>query len=143
MHATENEDMSERQRVQERAPRRAIENVSLSDRSAGARVTEVVRHRLADGSQRVVVTNADRNVPRDLVDHAFEALRYSALVCAPDVNGAIALLGTTQPLDELLAEIAWDTHDALDELLRAARAQHVPVLLLPPTPGERVGSSAS
>ena len=83
MHAIDNDDTADQPRVRERAQCRAIENVPLSDRAAGARVTEVVRHRLANGSQRVVITNADREVPRELVDHAFDALRYSGLVCAP------------------------------------------------------------
>jgi len=132
MHAIDNEDTTGQPRVRERAQRRAVENVALSDRAAGARVTEVVRYRIANGSQRVVITNADRAVPRELVDHAFDALRYSGLVCAPDADGAIALLGMTQPLDELLAAIPWDTGDALEQLLRTAREQHVSVLLLPP-----------
>ena len=38
----------------------------------------------------------------------------------------------TQPLDALLAAIPWDTGNALEQLLSAAREQHVPVLLLPP-----------
>jgi len=71
-------------------------------------------------------------VPRELVDHAFDALRYSGLVCAASADGAIALLGMTQPLDELLAAIPWDTGNALEQLLSTAREQHVPVLLLPP-----------
>lgn len=132
MHATESDDTTEQPRVRERAQRRAIENVPLSDRAAGARVTEVVRHRIANGSQRVVITNADRDVPRELVDHAFAALRYSGLVCAAEPDGAIALLGMTQPLDELLAAIPWDSGDALEQLLSTAREQHVSVLLLPP-----------
>ena len=132
MHAIDNEDTTGQPRVRERAQRRAVENVALSDRAAGARVTKVVRYRIANGSQRVVITNADRAVPRELVDHAFDALRYSGLVCAPDADGAIALLGMTQPLDELLAAIPWDTGDALEQLLRTAREQHVSVLLLPP-----------
>lgn len=140
MQATESEDTSDKPRLRERAQRRAIENVELSHSAAGARVTEVVRHRLADGSERVVITNADREVPRELVDHAFEALRYSGLVCAPDGDGAIALLGMTQPLDELLAAIPWDSGDVLDQLLSAARARDVSVMLLPPAGGERDGS---
>jgi glycosyltransferase A (GT-A) superfamily protein (DUF2064 family) len=133
MHATEKDGTTEQQQVRARAQRRAIEKVALSDRAAGARVTEVVRNRIADGSQRVVITNADREVPRELVDHAFDALRYSALVCAPAADGAIALLGMTQPLDALLSAIPWDTSDALEQLLSTAREQHVPVLLLPPS----------
>ena len=132
MHAIDNDDTADQPRMRERAQRRAIENVPLSDRAAGARVTEVVRHRIANGSQRIVITNADLAVPRELVDHAFDALRYSGLVCAASADGAIALLGMTQPLDELLAAIPWDTGNALEQLLSAAREQHVPVLLLPP-----------
>jgi glycosyltransferase A (GT-A) superfamily protein (DUF2064 family) len=132
MQATEQEETSERPPVRQRASRRAIESVSLSEQTAGERVTEVVRSRLADGSQRVVITHADRHLPRDLVEHAFEALRYSGLVCAPDVDGDIALLGMTQTHDALLASIPWGTSAALDELLRGAREQHVSVMLLPP-----------
>ena len=132
MHATKSDDTTDQPRVRERAQRHAIENVPLSNRAAGARVTEVVRHCIANGSQRVVITNADRDVPRELVDHAFDALRYSGLVCAAESDGAIALLGMTQPLDELLAAIPWDSSDALEQLLSTAREQHVSVLLLPP-----------
>jgi glycosyltransferase A (GT-A) superfamily protein (DUF2064 family) len=131
MHATKNE-RSEQSMLRERMQRRAIENVALSERSAGARVTAVVRDRIADGSERVVITNAGLEIPRELVDHAFEALRYSGLVCAPDADGAIALLGMTQPLDELLAGVPWDASDALEQLLSAARERHVSVMLLPP-----------
>ncbi|MEO8879883.1 MAG: DUF2064 domain-containing protein [Gemmatimonadaceae bacterium] len=144
MHATEsNEDTAEQPHLQtishhNSAQRRAVEMIELSNRAAGARVTEVVRHRLADGSERVVITNADREVSRDLVDHAFEALRYSALVCAPDVDGSIALLGVTAPLDALFSAISWGASNALDQLLSTARAQHVSVLLLPPTGIERI-----
>lgn len=132
MHATDKNDTTDQPRARERAQRRAIERLPLSDRAAGARVTEIVRHRLADGSERVVITNANREVPRELVDHAFDALRYTGLVCAPDTNGAIALLGMTQPLDALLASIPWETSEALEQLLCTAREQHVSVLLLPP-----------
>jgi glycosyltransferase A (GT-A) superfamily protein (DUF2064 family) len=66
------------------------------------------------------------------VEHAFEALRYSGLVCAPDGDGDISLLGMTQLHGDLLAAIPWGTNAALDELLRAARERHISVLLLPP-----------
>ena len=132
MQATTNDDTSESIRKQERAQRRAIERLELSNRSAGARVTEVVRDRLADGSERVVITNSEREVPRDLVDHAFEALRYSGLVCAPDADGEIALLGMSQPLDALVSMIPFGSVGALEGLLTAAREHHVSVMLLPP-----------
>jgi glycosyltransferase A (GT-A) superfamily protein (DUF2064 family) len=132
LQATTNDDTSGTIRERERAQRRAIERVELSNRSAGARVTEVVRNRLADGSERIVITNSDREVPRDLVDHAFEALGYSGLVCAPDADGAIALLGMSQPLDELVAMIPFGSVGALEGLLTAAREHHVSVMLLPP-----------
>ena len=117
--------------TRERETRRAIESVALSGHAAGARVAEVVRDRIADGSHRVVITNAKRDLPRDLVEHAFEALGYSGLVCAPDGDGDIALLAMTQPHDTLFATIPWGTSAALDELLRMAREQEVSVMLLP------------
>jgi glycosyltransferase A (GT-A) superfamily protein (DUF2064 family) len=136
MQATQNDETSESTPTpaptRERASRRAIESVVLSGHAAGARVADVVRDRIADGSHRVVITNAKRELSRDLVEHAFEALRYSGLVCAPDGDGDIALLGMTQPHDALFATIPWGTSAALDELLRLAREQHVSVLLLPP-----------
>jgi glycosyltransferase A (GT-A) superfamily protein (DUF2064 family) len=131
MQATQNEERSESSPARERTSRRAIESVVLSDREAGARVAEVVRDRIADGSHRIVITNTKRELPRDFVEHAFEALRYSGIVCAPDDDGDIALLGMTQPHEDLFATIPWGTTAALDELLRAAREQHVSVLLLP------------
>jgi glycosyltransferase A (GT-A) superfamily protein (DUF2064 family) len=132
MHATKNEGTSNEPQLRERMQRRAIERIALSDPSAGSRVAAVVRDRIADGSQRIVITNAGRQVPRELVDHAFEALRYSGLVCAPATDGAIALLGMTQPLDELPADVPWDASDALEQLLGAARERHLSVMLLPP-----------
>ncbi|MEP7086131.1 MAG: DUF2064 domain-containing protein [Gemmatimonadota bacterium] len=130
MHATENENTDGM--LRERMQRRAIENVALSDRSAGERVTMLVRDRIANGSERVVITNADREIPRGLVDHAFDALRYSGLVCAPDADGAIALLGMTEPLAEMFARVPWEASDAFEQLLSAARQDRVSVLLLPP-----------
>jgi glycosyltransferase A (GT-A) superfamily protein (DUF2064 family) len=141
MQVIENDDTSERTYTRERAPRRAIESIALSDRTAGTRVMEIVRSRLEDGSQRVVITHEARELSRELVEHACEALRYSSIVCAPDGNGDIALIGMTQSHDALLASIPWGTSDAVNELLRAARAQHVPVMLLPPAGGERNGPS--
>ena len=136
MQATQNDETSASTPTsaptRERASRRAIQSVVLSGHAAGARVADVVRDRIADGSHRVVITNAKRELSRDLVEHAFEALRYSGLVCAPDGDGDIALLGMTQPHDALFATIPWGTSAALDELLRLAREQHVSVLLLPP-----------
>jgi glycosyltransferase A (GT-A) superfamily protein (DUF2064 family) len=132
MQATQNDERSESPPTRERAARRAIESVMLSGHAAGSRVADAVRSHIASGTQRVVITNAKRELPRDFVEHAFEALRYSALVCAPDGDGDIALIGLTHPHDALLATIPWGTSAALDELLRAAREQHVPVLLLPP-----------
>jgi glycosyltransferase A (GT-A) superfamily protein (DUF2064 family) len=132
MHTTESSERSQRERLRDHAQRRAIESIALSEHAAGARVTEIVRHRLANGTERVVITHSDRQLPRDLVDHAFEALRYSGLVCAPDGDGDIALIGMTEPHQDLLAAIQWGTSAALDSLLSAARAQHVSVLLLPP-----------
>jgi glycosyltransferase A (GT-A) superfamily protein (DUF2064 family) len=141
MQVIENEDTSERTYTRERAPRRAIESISLSDRSAGTRVMEIVRNRLDDGSQRVVITHDAHELPRQLVEHAFEALRYSSIVCAPNGDGDIALIGMTEPHDALLESIPWGTSNALDELLSAARTRRVPVMLLPPAGGERNGSS--
>lgn len=132
MHASENEESNEHPPVRARAQRRAVESVPLSERSAGARVTEVVRQHIAGGSQRVVITHADRELPREFVEHAFDALGYSVLVCAPDGDGDIALLGMTQTHDALFAAIPWGTSAALDELLRAAREQQLSVMLLPP-----------
>lgn len=140
MQTTESDTLSERQRELDRAQRRAIESVVLSEETAGAQVTEIVRHRLANGTRRIVITDADRQLSRELVDHAFEALRYSGLVCAPDDDGEIALIGMTEPHNDLLAAIQWGTSAALDSLLSAARAQHVSVLLLPPAVQERAGS---
>lgn len=133
MQATTNEDAGGKIRDRERAQRRAIERLELSDRSAGARVTKVVRDRLANGSERIVITNSDREVARDVVDHAFEALRYSGLVCAPDADGGIALLGMSQSLDALVAMIPFGSAEALEGLLTAAREHRVSVMLLPPT----------
>jgi len=133
MQATTNDDTSGTIRERERAQRRAIEQLELSNCSAGARVSEVVRDRLANGSERIVVTNANRNVPRELIDHAFEALRYSGLACAPDADGGIALLGMSQPFDELLARVPFGSSGALEGLLTAAREQYVSVMLLPPS----------
>jgi glycosyltransferase A (GT-A) superfamily protein (DUF2064 family) len=141
MQVIENEDTSEGTYTRERAPRRAIESISLSDSAAGTRVMEIVRSRLDDGSQRVVITHEARELSRELVEHAFEALRYSGIVCAPDGDGDIALIGMTESHDALLAAIPWGTSDALNELLSAARTRHVPVMLLPPAGGERNGSS--
>jgi glycosyltransferase A (GT-A) superfamily protein (DUF2064 family) len=141
MQVIENEDASEHTYTRERAPRRAIESISLSDQTAGARVIEIVRSRMEDGSQRVVITHDAHELPRELVEHAFEALRYSGIVCAPGGDGDIALIGMTEPHDALLAAIPWGTSNALNELLSAARTRHVPVMLLPPPGGERNGSS--
>ncbi|HEY2896764.1 MAG TPA: DUF2064 domain-containing protein [Gemmatimonadaceae bacterium] len=141
MQVIENEDTNKRTHLRERAQRRAIESISLSDDGAGERMTEIVRNRLEDGSQRVIITHAERELPIDIVEHAFEALRYSALVCAPDGDGDISLIGMTEPHDALLASIPWGAENALDELLSAARASNVPVTLLPPAGSGRNGSS--
>jgi glycosyltransferase A (GT-A) superfamily protein (DUF2064 family) len=140
MQVIENEDTSERTYTREHAPRRAVERISLSDRAAGTRVMELVRTRLEDGSQRVVITHDAHELPRELVEHAFEALRYSGIVCAPSGDGGIALIGMTEPHDVLLEAVPWGTSEALNELLSAARTRHVSVMLLPPAGGERNGS---
>ena len=132
MQATHNEERSDGSPARERGARRAVERVALSEHTAGASVAEVVRSRIADGSHRVVVTHAGRDLTRDLIEHAFEALRYSVIVCAPDGDGDIALLGMCAPHEELLETIPWGTSAALDELLRGAREMHLSVLLLPP-----------
>ena len=141
MQVIENEDTGKGTHLRERAQRRAIESISLSDDGAGERMTEIVRNRLEDGSQRVIITHAERELPIDIVEHAFDALRYSALVCAPDGDGDISLIGMTEPHDALLASIPWGAGNALDELLSAARASNVPVTLLPPAGSGRNGSS--
>jgi glycosyltransferase A (GT-A) superfamily protein (DUF2064 family) len=141
MQVIGNEDANNRTHVRERAQRRAIESISLSDDGAGERVTEIVRNRLEDGSERVIVTHAARELPTDMVEQAFEALRYSTLVCAPNGDGQITLIGMTEPHDSLLAAIPWGTENVLDALLSAARARNVPVMLLPPAGSGRNGSS--
>ena len=141
MQVIENEDTSEGTYTRERAPRRAIERIALSDRTAGTRVREIVRHRLDEGSQRVVIVHEARELSRELVEHAFESLRYSGIVCAPGGDGDIALIGMTETHDALLGAIPWGTTNTLNELLSAARSRHVPVMLLPPAGGERNGSS--
>src|SRR3569623_938747 len=128
MQVIENEETNKRTNVRERAQRRAIESVSLSEDGAGERVTEIVRNRLEDGSQRVIITHSPNELPIDIVEHAFDALRYSTLVCAPNGDGDITLIGMTEPHDALLASIPWGAENALDELLSAARAQNVPVM---------------
>lgn len=141
MQVIENEDTNRRTQVRERAQRRAIESTSLSEDGAGERVTELVRSRLEDGSQRVIITHAASELPADIVEHAFDALRYSTLVCAPGDDGDITLIGMTEPHDALLASIPWGAQNALDELLSAARSRNVPVMLLPPAGSGPNGSS--
>jgi glycosyltransferase A (GT-A) superfamily protein (DUF2064 family) len=141
MQVIENDDTNRRTSVRERAQRRAIERTSLSDDGAGERVTELVRNRLEDGSQRVIITHAATELPADVVEHAFDALRYSTLVCAPGDDGDITLIGMTEPHDALLASIHWGAENALDELLSAARSRNVPVMLLPPAGSGPNGSS--
>jgi glycosyltransferase A (GT-A) superfamily protein (DUF2064 family) len=126
------EDTNKRTNVRERAQRRAIESVSLSEDGAGERGTEIVRNRLEDGAQRVIITHSANELPADLVEQAFDALRYSTLVCAPDGGGDITLIGMTEPHDALLSSIPWGAENALDDLLSAARSRNVPVMLLPP-----------
>lgn len=119
------------------ASRRAIHNVELSDRLAGERVIEAVRNHLADGTHRVIITSAENELPGELLDHAFDALRFSGLVCAPGSGGEIALLGMSQSHDALVASIPWGTDDALAALLRAARESRLPLMILPPINGGR------
>jgi glycosyltransferase A (GT-A) superfamily protein (DUF2064 family) len=127
-------DESREHRADERvcALRRVIESVELSDRMAGARVIEAVRNRLANGSNRVIVTSVDSALSADTLQHAFDALRFSRLVCAPGIDGEIALLGMSQSHDALVASIPWGTEGALEALLRAARESHLPMVILPP-----------
>jgi glycosyltransferase A (GT-A) superfamily protein (DUF2064 family) len=132
MQAANDEHTGNGKDLRERSLRRVIENVELSDHRAGERVIEVVRNRLADGSHRVIVTSADRALPANMIEHAFDALRFSGLVCAPDSDGAIALIGMSQSHDALVSSIPWGTDDAFDALLRAARENHLPLMLLPP-----------
>jgi glycosyltransferase A (GT-A) superfamily protein (DUF2064 family) len=140
MQVIENEDVNKRASVRERAQRRVVESVSLTEDGAGERVTEIVRNRLENGSQRVIVTHAARELPPDMVEHAFEALRYSTLVCAPNGDGEITLIGMTEPHESLLAAIPWGAENVLDALLSAARSRNVPVMLLPPAGSGRNGS---
>jgi glycosyltransferase A (GT-A) superfamily protein (DUF2064 family) len=137
MHATNDDDRKYRPAVRARMLRRVIENVELSDRMAGERVVEAVRHRLAEGSHRVVITSADSGLPPEMVEHAFDVLRFSGLVCAPGTDGEIALLGMTQSHDALVSSIPWGTDDALDGLLRAARENELSLVILPPADGGR------
>lgn len=137
MQATNEDQAEHRPDVRGHALRRVIENVELSDRMAGERVIEAVRNRLADGSHRVIITSADSELPAETLEHAFDALRFSGLVCAPGSDGEIALLGMSQSHDALVASIPWGTDDALDALLRAARESHLPLLILPPVDGGR------
>jgi glycosyltransferase A (GT-A) superfamily protein (DUF2064 family) len=140
MQVIGNEETNKRTNVRERAQRRAIESTSLSENGAGERVTEIVRNRLEDGSQRVIITHAASELPADVVEHAFDALRYSTLVCAPGDDGDITLIGMTEPHDGLLASIPWGAENALDALLSAARSRNVPVMLLPPAASGPNGS---
>lgn len=132
MQAVTDDSMEHPADVRERALCRVIENVELSDRKAGERVIEAVRSRLADGSHRIIVTSADSALPADTLEHAFDALRFSRLVCAPGIDGEIALLGMSQQHDALLASIPWGTGDALEALLRAARESQLAMVILPP-----------
>jgi glycosyltransferase A (GT-A) superfamily protein (DUF2064 family) len=141
MQVIDNEDSNKRTNVRERAQRRAIESTSLSGDGAGERVTEIVRSRLDDGSERVIITHAASELPADIVEHALDALRYSTLVYAPDGDGDITLIGMTELHDALLASIPWGAENALDELLSAARSRNVPVMLLPPAGSGHNGSS--
>jgi glycosyltransferase A (GT-A) superfamily protein (DUF2064 family) len=141
MQLMANQDTSNDTSTRERAQRRALESMSLTDESAGARVSEIVRSRLDAGAHRVIVTHSAHEIPIEIIEHAFEALRYSGIVCAPGEAGDIALIGMTQAHDALLAAIPWGSRDALDRLLGAAREGHVPVVLLPPGGGQRPRAS--
>jgi glycosyltransferase A (GT-A) superfamily protein (DUF2064 family) len=132
MQAANDESREHRGDERECSPLRVIENVVLSDRMAGARVIEAVRNRLANGSHRVIVTGADSALSADTLQHAFDALRFSRLVCAPGIDGEIALLGMSQSHDALVASIPWGTGGALEALLSAARESHLPMVILPP-----------
>jgi glycosyltransferase A (GT-A) superfamily protein (DUF2064 family) len=132
MHTIDDEHTSQRSDARERSQRRVIESVELSDHLAGERVIAAVRSRLADGSHRVVVTSADSVLSADTLEHAFDVLRFSRLVCAPDTSGDIALIGMSQSHDALFASIPWGTEETLDALLRAARDNHLPMVILPP-----------
>ncbi|MGH7634655.1 MAG: DUF2064 domain-containing protein [Gemmatimonadaceae bacterium] len=137
MEATNVEHDGNGYEVRERSMRRVIENVELSDHRAGERVIEAVRNRLADGSHRVIFMSADSALPDTMLDHAFDALRFSRLVCAPGSGGEIVLLGMSQSHDAIVASIPWGTGDALEALLRAARESHLPLVLLPPVSSAR------
>lgn len=137
MRATSDVHSRYRDDLRERSMRRVIENVELSDHRAGERVIEAVRNRLADGSQCVIIVSADSVLPATMLDHAFDALRFSRLVCAPGNGGEIALLGMSQSHDAIVSQIPWGTDGALEVLLCAARESHLPLVLLPPMDGAR------
>ncbi len=131
MLAILNDDSCEPPPLREPPARRYTASVPLADADAGARIRELFRRGFAGGVQRIVLTSADHHVSRDVVEHAFDALRYSGLVCVTTREGAFALIGMTGVDDVLLEGVPWGTEHALTGLLRAARERHLPMVILP------------
>jgi glycosyltransferase A (GT-A) superfamily protein (DUF2064 family) len=134
MHSIMNDESGERSTVRDRVSLRFVASLSFADAAAGTRVIELLRTRLAYRGQRVVLTSASHVLPAEVVEHAFDALRYSGLVCAPGRSGEIVLIGMTRLHEGLLAAVPWGTPNALPDLLRAARARGVTVMLFPEPP---------
>ena len=98
-----------------------------------AGLASVFNHFATSGQQRVIAFNSDSpHLPASVLDTAFDVLEARDLVVGPTHDGGYYLVGARASHSDLFASDGMGTANALEALLRRARALGLSVHLTDP-----------
>ena len=98
----------------------------------GDRIAAALKFALGDSDHAVLIGSDTPDLPRDLIEHAFEALDQHELVVGPAEDGGFYLLGSRLPIaTDLFEGIEWSTARVCASLLENAARLRRTVAVLP------------
>jgi uncharacterized protein len=99
--------------------------VSQGEGRIGERIERFFRQGLAQAERVVLLGTEGPDVPRDILDEAFDALGNHALVLGPAAGGGCYLIGASRRLPPVFDEVAWGTSAAWREVTSHLQAAGV------------------
>ena len=116
-----------------RAVAKTVRIVPQTGQGLAAGLASVFNHFATSGQQRVIAFNSDSpHLPASILEAAFDALEARDLVVGPTHDGGYYLVGARASHSDLFASDGMGTANALEALLRRARALELSVHLTDP-----------
>jgi len=116
-----------------RAVAKTVRIVPQTGQGLAAGLASVFNHFATSGQQRVIAFNSDSpHLPASILEAAFDALEARDLVVGPTHDGGYYLVGARASHSDLFASDGMGTANALEALLRRARALGLSVHLTDP-----------